>query len=77
MDSPLQGEQAPDFELVAADGTRTALRDLRGAPVVLAFYPADWSPVCGDQMTLCESTRSMGDSGCSPRNSTHAVFAHG
>jgi peroxiredoxin len=52
MDSALQGEQAPDFELVAADGTRTALRDLRGAPVVLAFYPADWSPVCGDQMTL-------------------------
>jgi peroxiredoxin len=26
--------------------------DLRGKPVVLAFYPADWSPVCGDQVTL-------------------------
>jgi hypothetical protein len=24
----------------------------QGAPVILAFYPADWSPVCGDQMTL-------------------------
>jgi peroxiredoxin len=28
------------------------LSDFRGQPVVLAFYPADWSPVCGDQMTL-------------------------
>jgi peroxiredoxin len=47
-----QGEQAPDFELTATDGQRIALRDLRGAPVILAFYPADWSPVCGDQMAL-------------------------
>ena len=52
MDAPMQGEQAPDFELVAADGRLTALRDLRGSPVVLAFYPADWSPVCSDQMAL-------------------------
>jgi peroxiredoxin len=52
MTSALQGEAAPDFELVAADGQRLALRDLRGAPVILAFYPADWSPVCGDQMGL-------------------------
>src|SRR5205807_9181618 len=29
-----------------------SLRDYRGRPVILAFYPADWSPVCGDQMTL-------------------------
>jgi peroxiredoxin len=28
------------------------LSDLLGQPVVLAFYPADWSPVCGDQMAL-------------------------
>jgi len=47
-----QGEQAPDFELTASDGQRIALRDLRGSPVILAFYPADWSPVCGDQMAL-------------------------
>ena len=48
----IQGEQAPDFELTATDGRVTALRALRGAPVVLAFYPADWSPVCSDQMAL-------------------------
>ena len=47
-----QGERAPDFELTATDGQRIALRDLRGSPVILAFYPADWSPVCGDQMAL-------------------------
>ena len=28
------------------------LSDFRGNPVILAFYPADWSPVCGDQMSL-------------------------
>jgi peroxiredoxin len=29
-----------------------SLRELRGHPVILAFYPADWSPVCGDQMAF-------------------------
>jgi peroxiredoxin len=29
-----------------------SLSELRGRPVILAFYPADWSPVCGDQMAL-------------------------
>ena len=52
MTSAQQGEAAPDFELAGADGQRIALRDLRGSPVILVFYPADWSPVCGDQMTL-------------------------
>jgi peroxiredoxin len=31
---------------------KLTLRELRGNPVILAFYPADWSPVCGDQMAL-------------------------
>jgi peroxiredoxin len=44
--------EAPDFELTASTGSRIALRDFRGSPVVLVFYPADWSPVCGDQVTL-------------------------
>ena len=48
----MHGEPAPDFELTTADGQRIALHDLRGSPVILAFYPADWSPVCGDQMSL-------------------------
>jgi peroxiredoxin len=29
-----------------------SLAELRGKPVILAFYPADWSPVCSDQMAL-------------------------
>ncbi len=31
------------------------LSDLRGRPVILAFYPADWSPVCSDQMALYQA----------------------
>src|SRR5688572_14442188 len=46
------GTAAPDFELKSAPDKAVRLRDLRGKPVVLAFYPADWSPVCGDQMAL-------------------------
>jgi len=52
MSSAMQDKAAPDFELRTADGQRIALRDLRGSPVILVFYPADWSPVCGDQVTL-------------------------
>jgi peroxiredoxin len=46
------GTAAPEFELQACPDRRVSLRSLRGKPVVLAFYPADWSPVCGDQMAL-------------------------
>ena len=46
------GTAAPDFTLPAAPGESVSLRDFRGRPVVLAFYPADWSPVCGDQVVL-------------------------
>jgi peroxiredoxin len=46
------GAPAPDFTLNSAPDKTLSLRDYRGQPVILAFYPADWSPVCGDQMTL-------------------------
>ena len=46
------GAAAPDFELHSAPDGTVRLADLRGRPVVLAFYPADWSPVCSDQMVL-------------------------
>lgn len=46
------GSKAPDFALhVTADQT-LSLEELAGNPVILAFYPADWSPVCSDQMAL-------------------------
>jgi peroxiredoxin len=46
------GTPAPDFTLRSTPDQFVSLSELRGAPVILAFYPADWSPVCGDQMTL-------------------------
>ena len=46
------GVQAPDFTLRCTPDQSVSLSELRGRPVILAFYPADWSPVCGDQMTL-------------------------
>lgn len=46
------GAQAPDFSLPSTPDQRVSLSDFRGQSVVLAFYPADWSPVCGDQMAL-------------------------
>src|SRR5213596_1134160 len=46
------GTQAPDFTLHSAPDQTVSLSDFRGQPVILAFYPADWSPVCGDQMGL-------------------------
>ena len=46
------GQQAPDFSLHVTPDQLLSLSELRGRRVVLAFYPADWSPVCGDQMTL-------------------------
>ena len=46
------GVQAPDFSLRSTPDQTVSLSDFRGQRVVLAFYPADWSPVCGDQMTL-------------------------
>ncbi len=46
------GTSAPNFSLPSTPDQRVSLSDFRGQPVVLAFYPADWSPVCGDQMAL-------------------------
>ena len=52
------GSAAPDFTLRSAPDRTVSLRDYRGRPVILAFYPADWSPVCGDQMALYNEVRS-------------------
>jgi len=46
------GVPAPAFALRSTPDQMVSLTDFRGQPVVVAFYPADWSPVCGDQMTL-------------------------
>jgi peroxiredoxin len=46
------GTPAPEFSLNVTPDQKLSLSELRGKPVILAFYPADWSPVCGDQMAL-------------------------
>ncbi len=46
------GSEAPDFTLKVTPDQTLSLSQLRGSPVILAFYPADWSPVCGDEMAL-------------------------
>ncbi len=46
------GSAAPTFSLHDGDGKQVSLADFRGRPVVLVFYPFDWSPVCGDQLAL-------------------------
>jgi peroxiredoxin len=46
------GKKAPAFTLHATPDQTVSLSEFAGRPVILAFYPADWSPVCGDQMAL-------------------------
>ena len=44
--------KAPDFSLKTTRDQIVSLQDFHGRPVVLVFYPADWSPVCSDQLSL-------------------------
>jgi peroxiredoxin len=46
------GARAPDFELSSTPDQTVSLADFKGRPVILAFYPEDWSPVCSDQLAL-------------------------
>jgi peroxiredoxin len=48
--------QAPEFTLPAADGQPVSSRDYRGRNLVVAFYPADWSPVCASELALIQET---------------------
>jgi peroxiredoxin len=51
------GTQAPDFELRSTPDQTVSLDDFRGRPLILAFYPEDWSPVCSDQLALYQELR--------------------
>src|SRR5438477_12958936 len=48
------GVRAPDFSLKSTPDQTVSLADFRGQPLILAFFPADWSPVCGVQMSYAE-----------------------
>ncbi len=54
-----KGDKAPVFKLFATPDQQFSLAELQGKNVILAFYPADWSPVCSDQMALYNETLKM------------------
>lgn len=47
-----KGQKAPDFTLKSTPDQTVSLSEFKGQPVILAFYPNDWSPVCGDELAL-------------------------
>jgi peroxiredoxin len=51
------GEQAPDFTLRDQDGEKVSLSDYKGRKVLLIFYPGDFSPVCGDQLSIYQEVK--------------------
>jgi peroxiredoxin len=51
--------KAPEFSLFATPDQKVSLSELRGKRVILAFYPADWSVVCSDQMSLYNATLKL------------------
>jgi peroxiredoxin len=51
------GDQAPDFTLRNEDGEKVSLSDYRGRKVMLVFYPGDFSPVCGDQLSIYQEVK--------------------
>jgi len=51
------GSPAPDFSLKSTPDQLVCLSDFSGRPLVLVFYPADWSPVCGDELALYNELR--------------------
>lgn len=55
----LVGTQAPDFTLDNENGEKVTLSELRGQPVVLVFYPFDWSGTCTKE--LCSLRDNYGD----------------
>jgi len=52
------GDPAPDFTLRDPNNEPVSLSEFRGSPVVLAFYPLDWSPTCSDQLSLYQAEMS-------------------
>lgn len=53
------GTKAPDFKLNSTPDQELSLSELKGKKVVLVFYPADWSPVCSDEMSLFNTSMKL------------------
>ena len=55
------GQQAPDFTLRNQEGEKVSLADYSGRKLMLVFYPADFSPVCGDQFSIYQEVKPQID----------------
>jgi peroxiredoxin len=53
------GQAAPEFALPATPDQKVSLSEFRGQNVVLIFYPADWSPVCSDELAVFNEIQPM------------------
>jgi peroxiredoxin len=53
------GTKAPDFTLPTTSDQKVSLSEFKGRNVILVFYPADWSPVCSDQLALYNELREQ------------------
>src|SRR3954454_13882419 len=51
------GDQAPDFTLRDQDGEKVSLSDYKGRKVLLIFYSSDFSPGCGDQLSIYQEVK--------------------
>jgi peroxiredoxin len=73
------GTKAPEFTLPDATGKPVGLGDFRGKPLVLVFYPLDWSPGCSQQLDLyqqeLEELRKRGAEVVAV--SVDSVYSHG
>lgn len=53
------GTPAPDFKMNSTPDQELSLSELKGKKVILVFYPADWSPVCSDEMSLFNTSMKL------------------
>jgi peroxiredoxin len=53
------GTKAPDLTLPTTSDQKVSLSEFKGRNVILVFYPADWSPVCSDQLALYNELREQ------------------
>jgi mycoredoxin-dependent peroxiredoxin len=47
--APIVGQPAPDFTLPSTSGKKLTLSELRGTPVMLAFFPLAFSSTCTEE----------------------------
>ncbi len=65
------GSKAPDFTLPNQDRQSFTLSQLKGRPVVLAFFPAAFSSVCAKE--LCTFRDSLGQLNALPGGQTQVL----